>query len=77
MKLGTIVEHEGCYCLESVSGKSWFPLDGASGIAHDFRETFTHAFPSDLGRELHRVKGVLYMESVEQYNARLASEKST
>jgi hypothetical protein len=75
MKIGTIVLKDNLYCLESNSGRSWFPLDGASGIAHDFRETFTHVFPSDLGKELHRVGGVLQMENNEQRDARLAGEK--
>lgn len=77
MKLGTIVDHEGAICLQT-SPRVFYPLEGSSGIAHDFREVFNRATPSLIGRELHRVKGVLYIENLEQMRERqkLEGEKA-
>lgn len=73
MKLGTIERKDGWICL-AVSPTCWFPLGGNSGIASEFRETFNEPAESDIGRELHRVCGVLQMESIEQAAARRAKE---
>lgn len=69
--LGEIVEKDDMICLQT--GPSvWFPLDGASGIASDFRETFNQAQCGDIGRRLYRVNGSLCMESVNQARERKA-----
>lgn len=73
MKLGTIERKEGAICLRT-SLTCWYPLDGNSGIANDFRETFNAPAESDIGRELHCVRGVLQMESIEQAAERHAKE---
>lgn len=62
--LGEIVEKDGMICLQTGPGV-WYPLDGASGIAEDFREAFTCASRTDIGRQVHRVKGVLYLETID------------
>jgi len=54
--LGTIEEHEGAICLRTLSGRTWYPLEGNSGIAADFCEAFTAPQKSDVGRKLYRVK---------------------
>jgi hypothetical protein len=69
MRLGEIVDKDGMLCLQTAP-RVFYPLDGNSGIAEDFRETFNRAQRSDIGRELHRIAGVLQMESTEQANAR-------
>lgn len=73
--LGTIVEHDGYVCLQNVAGTAWFPLDGNSGIASDFRESFNTPNPSDLGRQLYSVGGVMQMESMEQAAERKAKDE--
>lgn len=71
--LGEIVEKDGMICLQTGPGV-WYPLDGASGIAEDFRETFNRAQKSDIGKRLHKMRGVLCLENQEQMQARQASE---
>jgi hypothetical protein len=73
MLLGTIVDKDGMICLQT-SPRVWYPLEGNSGIASDFQETFNRASRTDIGRQLHRVGGVLQMESLEQMRARLEGE---
>jgi len=73
MLLGTIVEKDGAICLQT-SPRVWYPLEGSSGIASDFRETFNRPQRTDIGRQLHRVKGVLYLETVADAAKRKESE---
>lgn len=61
--LGEIVEKDNIICLQT-KPNVWYPLDGNSSIAEDFRETFNQASYTDIGRQLHRVKGVLHMEKI-------------
>lgn len=75
--LGEIVEKEGMICLQNVRGNAWFPLEGNSGIAADFRESFNTPQPSDIGRRLYYVRGVVQMESLEQAADRRAKEKQS
>lgn len=63
MLLGTIVDKDGMICLQT-SPRVWYPLEGNSGIAADFQETFNRASRTDIGRQLHRVGGVLQMEGI-------------
>lgn len=67
--IGEIVDHEGVLCVQTAP-RVWYPLDGSSGIAEDFRETFNRAQRSDLGKRLYYHNGVICMESVEQMQAR-------
>lgn len=61
--LGEIVEKDGAICLQTAPNV-WYPLEGQSGIAEDFRDTFNGANRWDIGRQVHCVKGVLYMEAI-------------
>jgi hypothetical protein len=70
--LGEIVDHDGMLCLRT-SPRVLYPLDGNSGIAEDFRETFNRAQRSDIGKQLHRVAGVLYLENEAQRKARVGA----
>jgi hypothetical protein len=45
--LGEIVQKDGMICLHTASNV-WFPLDGNSGIAEKFRETFNRPQQSDI-----------------------------
>lgn len=62
MLLGKIVVKDDCICLQSARNANlYYPLDGNSWLATDFRETFNNAGMHDVGRTLHRVNGVFYM----------------
>ena len=67
--IGEIVDHEGVLCVQT-SPRVWYPLEGSSGIAEDFREQFNRVHRSDIGRLLYYINGVISMESVEQMQAR-------
>jgi hypothetical protein len=67
--LGTIAEKDGMICLQTGSN-CWYPLDGSSGIAERFRETFNAPQRSDIGKRLYNSRGVLQMENEEQRKAR-------
>jgi hypothetical protein len=67
--LGEIVDKDGMICLQTAP-RVFYPLEGNSGIAQDFCETFNRPQRSDIGRQLHRQNGVLCMESTEQAAAR-------
>ncbi len=67
--LGTIVEKDKMICLQT-SANCWFPLDGSSGLAEKFRETFNEPSRGDIGRRLYNVGGILQMENLEQMNRR-------
>jgi hypothetical protein len=71
--LGEITEKDGMICLQTAP-RVWYPLDGASGIAADFRETFNRPQRSDIGKRLYTRKGVLMLENNEQKAARLAEQ---
>lgn len=72
--LGVIAEKDGMICLQT-GANVWYPLDGASGIADKFRETFNRPQKSDIGKRLYNSHGVLCLENEEQRQARIASEK--
>lgn len=74
--LGTIVEKDGMICLQTGSNV-WYPLDGASGIAERFRETFNQPQRSDIGKRLYNSRGVLMLENDAQKEARLQSCTTT
>lgn len=74
--LGEIVQKDGMFCLRT-GASVWYPLDGNSGIAERFRETFTRAQNSDVGKRLYNNRGTLQIENAEQLAARLASENET
>ncbi len=67
--IGTIAEKDGMICLQTGAG-CWYPLEGSSGIAERFRETFTRAQPSDVGKRLYNSRGVLQMENDAQRKER-------
>jgi hypothetical protein len=73
--LGEIVDKDGMICLQTAPGV-FYPLDGNSGIAEDFRETFHKPRRSDIGRQLHRQGGVLWIESIEQRDLRKGMTES-
>jgi hypothetical protein len=60
--LGVIAEKDGMICLQT-SDNVWFPLNGNSGVAADFRESFNAPQQSDIGKRLYNVGGVLQMEN--------------
>jgi hypothetical protein len=60
--LGVIAEKDGMICLQT-GANVWYPLDGNSGIAEKFRESFNAPQRSDLGKRLYNVRGVLRMEN--------------
>jgi hypothetical protein len=68
--LGEIVEHDGMLCLQT-SANVWYPLDGSSGVAECFRETFNAPHRSDIGKRVYSVRGVLQMENDQQLKERL------
>lgn len=68
--LGVIAEKDGMICLQT-GAHCWYPLEGSSEIANQFRETFNAPSRSDIGRNLYRDRGVLQMESMEQMLARV------
>jgi hypothetical protein len=69
--LGTIIDYEGSICLQT-SPRVFYPLAGNSGIAADFQEQFNQPSRSDIGRQLYRQNGSLFMESIEQMQQREA-----
>jgi hypothetical protein len=73
--LGEIVEFEGMLCLRTAPN-CYYPLEGNSGVASDFCESFNAPAPSDVGRRLYRMDaGHLAMESREQAAERKARKK--
>jgi hypothetical protein len=74
--IGTIAIKDGWISLQT-GASVWYPLDGNSGIAERFRETFTRAQNSDVGRRLYNNRGTLQMENPEQMAARLAAENES
>jgi hypothetical protein len=73
--IGTIERKDGMLCLRT-GANVWYPLDGSSGIAERFRETFNTAQDSDEGKRLYNSRGVLQMENDAQRDARLAAAPS-
>jgi hypothetical protein len=72
--LGEIVEFEGMLCLRTAPN-CYYPLEGNSGVASDFCESFNAPAPSDVGRRLYRMDaGHLAMESRDQAAARKAGK---
>lgn len=72
--LGEIVEKEGALCLQTAANV-WYPLDGASGIAEKFRDTFNRAQESHIGKRLYKLRGLLYLENEDQRHARTAEAR--
>jgi hypothetical protein len=68
--LGEVVLYQGALSLQT-SPNCWYPLEGASGLAHDFREDFGPPQPGDIGKRVYRVGGILQMENDEQRKARI------
>lgn len=71
--LGVMVEKDEMICLQT-GDNVWFPLNGNSGVAADFRESFNEPQRSDIGKRLYNVGGVLQMENDAQREAREAQE---
>lgn len=69
--VGTIAEKDGMLCLQTGAG-CWYPLDGNSGIAERFRESFGGPLRCDLGKRLYNSRDGLQMENNEQKAAREA-----
>lgn len=67
--LGIIAEKDGVICLRTAENV-WYPLEGSSGIAWDFREAFNTPQRSDIGKQLYSVRGVLQMENDAQMKER-------
>jgi len=68
--LGIIAKKDGLICLKT-GANVWYPLNGNSGIAEKFRESFGEAQQSDIGRMLYNSRGVLQMENLEQMQERI------
>lgn len=67
--LGVIAEKDGMLCLQT-GANVWYPLDGNSGIAEKFRESFNAPQRSDIGKRLYNSCGVLQMENDAQKEER-------
>lgn len=67
--VGEIVEKDGMFCIQTGPG-CYFPVEGASGLAEDFREAFNSAGAHDVGKRVYRSDIALMMESREQVAAR-------
>lgn len=74
--LGIIAEKDGMICLQT-GANVWYPLDGSSGIAEKFRESFNAPQRSDLGKRLYNSRGVLQMENDTQMKERHARENAS
>lgn len=73
--LGVIAEKDGMLCLQTGAG-CWYPLNGNSGIAEKFRESFNAPQWSDLGKRLYNSRGVLQMENDAQMKERRERENA-
>lgn len=69
--IGEVVEKDGMLCLQT-TGRCWYPLKGASGIAWDFVQAFGRPQKGDVGKRVYRTGGILQMENDEQRKERLA-----
>ncbi len=67
--IGTIEQREGAFGI--ATGCAFYPIEGNSGIAEDFRETFNLAGAHDIGKRVFNDRGVIAMENNEQRDARL------
>ena len=72
--IGEVVEKDKMLCLRTPDGKTWYPLDGNSGIAEDFREAFGDVQRIDIGKRVYSSRGVWQMENDAQRQARLVGE---
>ena len=72
--LGEIVEKDDAICLQT-GANVWYPLDGASGIAEKFRETFNRIRKSHIGKRLYKLNGLLYLENGDQRQACVAKAR--
>lgn len=66
--IGTIEKREGAFGI--ANGTVFYPLEGNSGIAHDWTEQFNCAGEHDLGKRVYYDRGVIVMENTEQRDAR-------
>lgn len=73
--LGDIVDHEGTISLRATTGGFW-PLNGPSGFAVKWRDTFGEAKPYDIGKRVYALHGELCMESAWQRDERAKKETS-
>ena len=71
--IGAIAEKDGWLCIQK-GPNCWYPLDGASGLADDFREAFGDPQDWDIGKLVYRVDGVLQMENDQQRETRETME---
>jgi hypothetical protein len=74
--LGIIAEKDGMICLQT-GANVWYPLDGNSGIAERFRESFNAPQRSDLGKRLYNFRGSITMENDAQKAEREARESGS
>lgn len=74
--LGIIAEKDGMLCLQT-GANVWYPLDGNSGIAERFRESFNAPQRSDLGKRLYNLRGSITMENDAQKAEREARENAS
>lgn len=69
--IGTIEKREGAFGI--ATGSVFYPIEGNSGVAHDFCETFNRALECDIGKRVYNSRGIICMESAQQRDAREAS----
>lgn len=63
--LGQIVEKDGMLAVHD-GHRAWFPLDGMSLLAYNFRETFGPAQREHLGRLVYQDRDGLIMSPLEK-----------
>ncbi len=66
--IGTITDKDGMFGI--ATGCAFYPINGNSGVANDFVETFGEAKPHDIGKRGYNHNGVIVMENDEQRDAR-------
>jgi hypothetical protein len=69
--IGTITDREGMLGIHN--GAVFYPLNGNSGLAYDFKIAFGRVQRGDIGKRVFNVRGVLQMENNEQRDKRLGS----
>ncbi len=72
--IGTIEQREGAFGI--ATGCSFYPLEGNSGIAHDWCEQFNEAGTHDIGKRVFNDRGSIVMENAEQRDRRIFNEGS-
>jgi hypothetical protein len=72
--LGEVVEKDGMLCLQT-GPRTWYPLNGNSGVASEFIQAFGMPVPADKGKRVYISDDFqLSMENTEQRDVRQAME---